>query len=358
MKWSDIGLRMFRLIWDRTPSAASGHIPEDVGNPAVGRIVNDLSDVIALMTPWGAASIAEGVRPWVYHFVRSDDYLLRIICKAEEMIDEYCRMCEKADAEAWSSMLGAADDTFKDRYHVQGKRIGGMVVGATGSFDVIALNRAVGVGVEHTTSVDELQQIVTLFEESGSSRFAVQLCPSAATDETLALLKQEQFTHFNNWTKLIRRVDHPAPDIDTALTVEQIDHADAQTFAEIVCPAFGWPGLMKQWIMRMVGREGWRHYIAYENTIPVGTGALYIHDDIGWLGFAATKPDYRRLGAQSSLICRRLMDARDAGCSHLVVETAEEKPERPNPSHHNLLRFGFKVAYQRPNYLRAKKVQA
>ena len=35
----------------------------------------------------------------------------------------------------------------------------------------------------------------------------------------------------------------------------------------------------------------------------------------------------------------------------LVTETGEDSPEQPNPSFHNMIRTGFSLAYQRPNYL-------
>jgi len=267
---------------------------------------------------------------------------------------ELCRICETADAEAWWSMLEAADPGYRDRYNIRSERSGSMVVGATGSFDVVALNRAVGIQIDHATTIEEIRRIGQIFEECGSRRYAIQLCPSASIPEVLKLLKSEGFVHFNNWTKLIRPVEDPAPDADSRVRVERIDEEHAPIFAEIVCHSFGWPGLMKQWISRMVGTEGWYHYLAYENDAPVATGAMFVHDTIAWFGYAATRPDFRRHGAQSGLICKRLDDARSAGCSHIVVETAEEQPEKPNPSYHNLIRYGFTPAYQRPNYLKVR----
>ena len=67
--------------------------------------------------------------------------------------------------------------------------------------------------------------------------------------------------------------------------------------------------------------------------------------------FAATLPDYRGLGAQSALIARRFQDAAEAGCKWMVVETAEDKPERPVASYRNLKRLGFELAYLCPNYI-------
>jgi len=44
-------------------------------------------------------------------------------------------------------------------------------------------------------------------------------------------------------------------------------------------------------------------------------------------------------------------DALTAGCKYVVEETAEDKPDKPSASNRNMYRFGFKLAYTRPNYI-------
>ena len=51
------------------------------------------------------------------------------------------------------------------------------------------------------------------------------------------------------------------------------------------------------------------------------------------------------------MMARRLVDGARLGCQWFVTETSEDLPERPNPSYHNMVRMGFQLAYQRPNYL-------
>ena len=50
-----------------------------------------------------------------------------------------------------------------------------------------------------------------------------------------------------------------------------------------------------------------------------------------------------------------MSDAGAAGCLDLIVETAEDTPEKAAPSFHNVRRFGFEVEYLRPNYLLAPR---
>lgn len=79
--------------------------------------------------------------------------------------------------------------------------------------------------------------------------------------------------------------------------------------------------------------------------------AAYFRKPFAELAFAATLPEYGGRGAQSAFLARRMQDAADLGCESLISETAEDTLERPVASYRNMRRFGFEVAYLRPNYL-------
>jgi GNAT superfamily N-acetyltransferase len=119
---------------------------------------------------------------------------------------------------------------------------------------------------------------------------------------------------------------------------------------------FDLPDGFEPWVATLIGRKGWRHYMAFlggdsGQGEPVGTGSLYVKGEWASLGFAATLPQARGRGVQSALIVRRIREAAAVGCRWLSVETAEDKPGKPAPSFHNLTRLGFKLGYFRDNYL-------
>ena len=110
------------------------------------------------------------------------------------------------------------------------------------------------------------------------------------------------------------------------------------------------PGL-QPWLENLANRPNWRVYLAFDGDQPVACGALFVRGEVGWLGVAGTLPAYRRRGGQGALMAQRIRDAAGLGCCWVVTETGEDLPARPNPSFHNMLRTGFTLAYQRPNYL-------
>lgn len=78
-------------------------------------------------------------------------------------------------------------------------------------------------------------------------------------------------------------------------------------------------------------------YLATVNGQPAAAAALFPHSGCSVLVGAATLPAFRRRGAQSALISRRLSDA-SATSSTVVVTAAKE-----SASHANLERLGFTV---------------
>ncbi len=252
-------------------------------------------------------------------------------------------------------MLEAVPADQVRQFDVRVKRYGHAVAGVVGAFDVLAMNRVVGVTTPDGLAPRDLDEIVKMYEAAQARRYAIQVCPTAQSPQFVQSLKDNEFVLFNHWTKLHRPAHREIPDPEHTLQVERIGADRADEFAAICVPSFGWPTPLKRWVAALVGRPGWHHYLAYEDGLAVATGALHVKDGIGWMGFAATDPGHRKHGAQSSLIARRLHDALDLSCKQIVVETAQDRPDKPNPSTHNLLRFGFEVAYERPNYVRVHK---
>jgi hypothetical protein len=111
------------------------------------------------------------------------------------------------------------------------------------------------------------------------------------------------------------------------------------------------PDTLVPMISGTVGREGWLHYVAWDDATPVAVAALLVRGNVGWLGVATTLPGYRRRGAQGALMTRRVRDGTELGCEWFVTETGKDLPDKPNPSYHNMIRSGFTVAYDRPNYM-------
>jgi GNAT superfamily N-acetyltransferase len=145
------------------------------------------------------------------------------------------------------------------------------------------------------------------------------------------------------WTKF-RRDDAPASPVPTDLRVEET--LDVAAFALASGEGTGMPPALAEELSGIVGAPGWHCFVAWDGDEPAASGALYADGELGWLGVGATRPAFRRRGAQSALLAARIEAARRLGVRRLTTETGVER----GPSYRNILRAGFHEAYERPNW--------
>ena len=93
-------------------------------------------------------------------------------------------------------------------------------------------------------------------------------------------------------------------------------------------------------------RENSPCFIAYASEngeeVPAASGALSIHNGVALFAGAATLPEFRRRGLQSTLLAGRLRHAHAAGCGTAMIAA-----EAGGESQRNAERNGFRVAYTR-----------
>ena len=257
---------------------------------------------------------------------------------------------EETEARGHGDWIRSAPAEYRTRYGLAERSDEGVHCFAAGAFDVLALNVVIVTGAGRPASAQTIESWKQVFREAGARRFFVQVSPAADPERWEPLLLGSGLRAHNRWARLWR-VRDPRPEECSGPRVERIGRDEGAVFARLVAEGFNMPAETQAWLAAPVGRSGWQHYVAFEADEPIGAAVLVTGGPMGWLSFAATREDRRGRGAQSALIRRRLTDAFARGCTHLAVETAEDKPEKPAPSFRNLRRFGFRFAYYRPNYL-------
>jgi hypothetical protein len=256
---------------------------------------------------------------------------------------------EEVELAAVRSIVDAAAPDLAGRLGLRYVPVGraGAVV-AAGS-DVPLLNRAIGLGLLAPADDATIDRVAGLWAGSGLTCL-VQVTPHAETPALRAALEARGLRPLDAWAK-VWRDDAPAPAAATDLRVEAVGRERAEDVARILCAGFGLPEAVGGLFASVLERDGWRAYLAFDGDEPVATGSLFVHGRVGALQAAATLPSHRRRGAQGALVARRISDGLALGCRLFAAEATEDRPEDPNPSYHNLLRAGFRLAYLRRNYV-------
>jgi GNAT superfamily N-acetyltransferase len=172
--------------------------------------------------------------------------------------------------------------------------------------------------------------------------------PDAAAAE--AWLAANGFGRAYAWMKFVRDTHPPRFAAPDDVEVVELTAEDEAPFGTIAAIGFGLPAWASSLFAGLPGRENWRCYVARLDGEPQGCAAMSLHGGIAEFGVAATLEAARGRGCQLALLHRRILDAAEAGCHTLLVETGERVPGRPSASYRNILRAGFEEAYLRPNW--------
>ena len=265
---------------------------------------------------------------------------------------DLARLVERGEAAANLDMFRAAPAGVAELLGLEAFSIGDGLALMAREIDDTQFNRVFGLGVEAPIRPEHLDQVARSFRPLGHSKARLQLAPIAerrlGVAEALAARGMARAP--GGWTKRARPTAEPLTAPSDLAIVEAQDVPGR--FGETACGGFGVPGFIAPWFEALVGRPNWRTYLAMDGDAAVGTAALYLAEDCGWLGVGSVLPQARGRGGQGALMARRIETARAAGKAWAITETGAPLPgEAPGPSYRNMDRHGFAEIHLRANYV-------
>jgi GNAT superfamily N-acetyltransferase len=256
---------------------------------------------------------------------------------------------ERIESAAFLDLYRAAPNAMRASFRIDGCTVAGATCLVCERVQPAAIFRkACGLGVHAPARESDLDQVVRHMDRFGEP-YVITVTPHAMPTALPPWLKARGFTPGYAFMKF-SRATAAATDAATDLDVEVIGPQRGPAFGQLVSAVFGLPDSLGQWIAQLPGRERWVCLLASAGDVPVAAAAAYIEDQYAWFGLGATLPEFRRRGAQSVLLSRRLREAHARGASVAVTETGERVPDRPSNSYRNILRSGFEEMYLRQNY--------
>lgn len=230
----------------------------------------------------------------------------------------------------------------------------GSVVGyGAPELDTTVFNRVFVGGEGEAPTADDLARVL---DELSGRGVAVGFVHVHEQDQAPALDRALQACGVGRyrraWIKLSRG-GGPVVACPTRLSIRAASVDDAASVADLIVQAHALHPDAHSMIVGVVGRPGWHSYVACDRGRPVAAAMLMVRGDTGYLCNGATHSEYRRQGAQSALLEKRLRVAFALGCRRVVSETGEATGGQPNPSYDNMCRLGLVPIGRRDNYARA-----
>jgi hypothetical protein len=262
---------------------------------------------------------------------------------------------ELVERDAWLDFFAAAPDHCAQNFGVSSQRLYDIGVLASREIAMVEFNRAMCVGIVAAATETELDEASAWLTTNAAPGWALQVAPAAHTRILQDWLGRHAMTvSGTGWAKFTRGISPAAPD-RTSFQVRLVNRESADAFGQVVQAGFGLPVATAKWFAALFGRPGWHLYLAYEGETPAACGAAFAQHGVAWFGMDATLTDFRRRGAQTAQISRRIEDGRAAGLLGFTAETGQPPAghEAAHASYNNYRRGGFTPVYVRPNYKRA-----
>ncbi len=213
----------------------------------------------------------------------------------------------------------------------------------------IMLNRVHGLCADKEIKPSTIQKIAATYTALGIKNYFLHLYIEDQPQARQQQLINAGLTDARGWMRFIRDVSTPRGS-ESELRVEKIEANHANEFAAIVCDAFDMSNTATPLIAALANDPRWHLYASFDGDTMVGTGAMFVHDEIAWLDWAATVPNYRCKGSHSAIMAARIDQAKSLGCKHIVTETCEAVEGDPQHSYKNILKHGFEEMRIRQNY--------
>jgi GrpB-like predicted nucleotidyltransferase (UPF0157 family)/GNAT superfamily N-acetyltransferase len=226
-------------------------------------------------------------------------------------------------------------------------REGSVTAIRTDIFPGFSLNRVLGITEINEPFLDKIEE----FYEGHEGKFALQIPPNILDDNKILLLTSRGYTYSNSWITFYRDTS-PIETRGTDLTIKEIGKEHALEFGHMLNEVFSFPHEFDEIAGSTTGAKDWVTFMAFDGDIPAGSASVCITGETAYFSFAHVLPEYRRRGVQAELMKKRIDSARVHGAKWVFVDTAESSEENPNPSYWNMLRYGFRLMYNRPNYVK------
>ena len=262
---------------------------------------------------------------------------------------------EAVQRKAWRLLSHAAPPDLVDALEIRCEETGSTLYQGALGVPGAQFNKVFSFGIDGDVTSASIEAAANWLRHACCKQ-SLLMVPSEGSDKGIGgMLLANRFRRFPLDIAIFHLDVADVPDLSQSpdIDVRPVGPEDSIEFGHVLSEGLEAP-VAASWLAAFaIGQPGLTAYLAYEGSLAVGAAALFIDGEWGWLFIAAVRPAYRNRGAQTALLARRLEDGRKAG-----VRTFNVGALRPAPGHgdvfasyRNIERTGFKLAYNRPNYL-------
>jgi hypothetical protein len=265
---------------------------------------------------------------------------------------------EAAEAAAWADLIAACPSEHARRIGLEARWLGRVLVQTCpgGGFDRGHFNRPIGLGVVEPATRDTIDELIAGFRRAGVARFMFVEQPECRPAGYRQWLVEARLRPNGSWQRVARGsapfAELPAA-YDRDISVEQVRDETVEEWTALIAGVYGLD--CEPWLRALLGRPGWRHYLAREAGrlvaarscyVPPGGGLAFVGIDAPVPGVMTTdyEPDAR--------LCETIVaDGLANGASGFIADIEAPSAAHDTPAYEYFGGLGFDLPYTMTHYM-------
>ena len=273
---------------------------------------------------------------------------------AETVLPEFAARLESAEVNAWVNMYAAAPADFVRRFQPEIFHIQNIVLTRCKTIPFIHFNVVKNLGVAEPATEALLDEVIAVYHEADVRAFWLYHNPHCRPPELPDWLAARGFRRRGGWERIYRNnqpLTRPVIEPSNLYRVEEVRRTTASEWAAFIDSVYGLP--TTPWLLALVERQGWRHYVLRRDAQIVAVRTLYIDNaGMGWLGVEAPVPGLMAPSYDLDVqLCQTIVqDGIALGVKYFVADIEAPNAEMNTPAYRNFEALGFKRAYFRSHF--------
>ncbi|MGW8248407.1 MAG: GNAT family N-acetyltransferase [Acidiferrobacterales bacterium] len=263
--------------------------------------------------------------------------------------DVITHLVESSERHMWVELMRHVPEQIANDLGIEVQEFGSAVGFAFKALPHWMMNRVLGLGYGQPATVGQVEDIITFYADR-ELPVGISLVPHVQPPETVEWLQHNGFVLQNVWAKMYRD-NSPIETKNIDFEIIELGKADVAEFSHVMCTGFGMPPHSEPVFGVLVDIPGNHVYGVHDGDKLVAVSVLTIVDGVGYLNSMTTLEPWRGRGIQGALMAHHVDEGTRLGCKWFATETGL-LPNQVNHSYNNMVRSGFRMAYERPNYVR------
>jgi|CXWL01.1.fsa_nt_gi hypothetical protein len=272
----------------------------------------------------------------------------------ETVSPEFAAQLEACEVNAWVDMYAAAPADFARQFQLEIIRVRNIVLTRCKTIPFIHFNCVKNLGMTEPATEALVDEVLAIYHAAGVRSFTFYHIPHCQPPNLPDWFKSRNLQRRGGWERIYRNSSMPTSMViepRDGFGVEKVTRATAPQWAAYIDAVYGLP--TTPWLLALVERPGWHHYLLRQKGEIVAVRTLYIDGaGMGWLGIDAPVPGLMAPSYDLDIqICRAIVkDGIDLGVRYFVADIEAPTSAMNTPAYHHFEALGFKRPYFRNHY--------